>query len=107
MGAIGFLINLDTWNELPPEYQKVIKDTYIWANEEAITWDMGVVEAGLKLAQELGHPITNLTPSEIQPWADLVTSYHEKWIADAEAKGWENAREIYNEMKRLAAEYGK
>lgn len=107
MGAIGFLVNLDTWNKLPPEYQKIMQDTYIWVNEESIVWDKGVVEAGKKLAKESGQTITELTPEEIKPWADLMESYHEQWITDAEAKGWTRAREIYNETRRLAAEYSK
>jgi TRAP-type C4-dicarboxylate transport system substrate-binding protein len=106
MASIGFLVNLETWNKLPPEYQKIIMDVYKWADEESVKWDIGVQETAIKAAEEMGHKFTYLTPEEVQPWAALAEPYNEKWIADTEAKGWA-AGEIFEEARRLAAEYSK
>jgi len=102
MAPIGFLVNLETWNSLPPDYQQIIVDTYTWVNEESMKYDLALIDTAVNAAKEAGHTLTYLTPEEIKPWADLMESYHEKWIKETEAKGWP-AQSIYDEAKRLVA----
>jgi TRAP-type C4-dicarboxylate transport system substrate-binding protein len=106
MSPIGFLVNLETWNELPPDYQRIIIDTYKWVNEESVKYDLALIDTAMQAARDDKHVIINLTPEEIKTWADLEESYHEKWIKETEAKGWP-AKAIYDEAKRLVAEYTK
>jgi TRAP-type C4-dicarboxylate transport system substrate-binding protein len=101
---IGFMANLTSWNELPPEYQKIIIDVYKWVNVESIKYDIDTIETAEAEAKEMGHILNYLTPEKITPWAERAVSYHEKWIADTEAKGWP-AREVYNGLKELIAAY--
>lgn len=106
MVPIGFLINLETWNSLPPDLQDILVEVYTWADEQSNEWDLGLLETALKTAAEQGNVLTYLTPSEIQPWVDLMTPYHEQWIEEMEGKGWP-ARAMVDEAKKLVAKYSK
>jgi len=104
MSPIGFMVNLDSWNELPGEYQKIITEVYTWVNDESVKADLDLIALAEKTAKEWGHIITYLKPEQVEPWAKLVIPYHEKWIAEATAKGWP-AQKIYDGMKEIIAKY--
>jgi hypothetical protein len=54
-----------------------------------------------------GHKFYVLPPAEKAKWVNKVQGIHEKWVKDMEGKGVKNAREIHDEVLRLAKEYSK
>lgn len=101
---MGYQMNLDTWNSLPPEYQDIIVtslreevDVHIKENEE-------YVKQMETLAEEKGHTFIRLTPEERQEWTKYFAEVNEKWINEAEKEGWP-AREAYNHFMQLLKEY--
>lgn len=102
--GIGTLINLETWNSLPPDIQEILADAFQSSTEDVIAGNIEQCERMLKEAEEKGNTIVYLTPEELQLWSEHFTPVNEKWIEDTEAKGWP-ARKAYEEMVRLFREY--
>ena len=100
------IMNLKTWNKLPPDIQKIFEDLSPWFAQEAIKMDLGYEGMVIGQAKEMGHKFIYPTPNEMQQWIDAVQPVHEKWIKETEEKGLP-ARAVYEEAKRLVKEYGK
>jgi len=100
---IGYLMNPESWNNLPADLQKILAEATTWVSEEVMQLDERDQQAGIDIAKEANHTFINLTPEEIQQWADLATPVHQKWIADNAAKAPTQA--MYDELQRLKAEY--
>ncbi len=96
-----FIFNLDSWNKLGPDGQKVFNDL------EPVVMEMVAkgydAELGIfyDIAQKAGHTITNLTPEEIKVWSDMYATEHEEWVAKCEAAG-KPGKALYAELKQLA-----
>jgi TRAP-type C4-dicarboxylate transport system substrate-binding protein len=103
--VIGWIMNRDSFNQLPSDIQQIILDTALEFNEPSLQDSINTGIEGRAYAESLGHEVVDLTPAEIQLWLDLAKPIHEKWIADTEAAGFDNAREIYDYMMGLVAEY--
>jgi TRAP-type C4-dicarboxylate transport system substrate-binding protein len=67
------VINMDTWNSLPPDIQKIFTDVSLeYAAKEGITWDDSHV-AGFTYAKKAGDQFYTLPQAEIDKWTALVT----------------------------------
>lgn len=104
MGLASLIMSPKTFDSLPSDVQKIVEEASVWVADELIKVDKGEIERAMKQAKELDHTFTYLTPEEIQLWKDAAVPLHEKWINDMEAKG-KPARAIYEEAKRLIADY--
>jgi TRAP-type C4-dicarboxylate transport system substrate-binding protein len=104
MGPDMVLMNLKTWNSLPPDIQKIFEELSGWLGETLIKADNGYEGMVIGKAKEMGHTLMTPTPEELEKWKAAVQPTHEKWIADTEAKGLP-AKAVYNEAKRLIKEY--
>ena len=100
---MGYMINPDSWNSLPPDLQEILAESTKWVSEEVMRLDERDQQAGMDMAKAANHTFTELTPEEIQLWADLAKPVHEQWIADNAGKGPTQA--IYDEAQRLIKEY--
>jgi TRAP-type C4-dicarboxylate transport system substrate-binding protein len=100
MGPDMVLFNLESWNRLPPDIQKIFEELGPWLGQELIKADSGYEAMIIGMIKEKGHKIINPTPQEVQLWKDAVQPTHDKWIADTEAKGLP-AKAVYDEIKRL------
>ena len=105
IATIGWIMNRDSFEALPEEFQNIILESALEWNEVSIQDSVNTGIEGRAYAESLGHEVVDLTPAEIQQWLDLAKPVHEKWIADCEAAGFDNAREIYDYMMELIAEY--
>jgi TRAP-type C4-dicarboxylate transport system substrate-binding protein len=103
--TLGYLMNQDTWNSLPPDLQKILTDSCDWLASEVMKSDEGAQQAGIALAKDKGHTFVELTPQELQQWADLVNPVHQKWVADNANRGPSQA--IYDEAVRLKEQYSQ
>lgn len=101
---IGFVVNVQKWNTLPPDIQKVIIDVYDWVNEESLKYDVDRVALAIESARKDGHIITELTPEEVQVWLDWARPCNDKLLEQIASKGWP-ARRIYDGMQQLIKKY--
>jgi len=101
-----FIFNLDTWNKLPGDLQKVIEDVVRWRTAEITKFDREEEQRAIDYAKSKNHTFISLTPEQIKLWMDVAKPAHEKWIANASAKGLP-ARKIYEEVQRIVKAYPK
>lgn len=100
------VMNLDTWNALPKDIQKIIADY----SEEYIDyvgklWDEKG-EEGIEYARSEGSEIITLPPAERARLFDKINFVIEEQVAEREAKGLP-AREYLDELLRLKEKYSK
>jgi TRAP-type C4-dicarboxylate transport system substrate-binding protein len=106
MQTFGYIMNRDSFEELPADLQKIFMDTqmeWMWysLNED----DPATLAAGEAMAKELGNEVYYMTEAEQQKWVDFAKPIHDIWIADMEKEGYSNAREIYNDMMQMVKTY--
>ena len=103
--TIGWIMNRDSFDELPGDIQDIILESALEFNEPSLEDSVNTGIEGRAYAESIGHEVVDLTPAEIQLWYDLAKPIHEQWIAESEAAGFANARTIYNDMMAMVEEY--
>jgi TRAP-type C4-dicarboxylate transport system substrate-binding protein len=96
-------MNLDRWNSLPPDIQKVfdeVSQEYIDIAGDA--WDNGSA-AGLQYAKDEGLDIFTLSPEEKARWYSAYAPLREQYIKDMESKGLPG-KAFIEEIERLMKE---
>jgi len=97
------IMNLDTWNSLPPDIQAVFDKI----GEEFVGYHGSSESNNAIIAVQniidLGKEIIVLSDEEEAKWTEAVKPAIEKAIADREDKG--PARDFYNRMVELAEKY--
>jgi len=96
------VMNLDTWNKLPPNAQKAIDDASAKITTK-IPQTTTEVNAGYiaNIKKEGGHNFIMLTQAEADQWYNAAVTEHQKYLAKAEAKGLP-AKAIYETALKLA-----
>ena len=106
------LMNLDVWNSLPPDIQKIIDDTTGFeasraagvlydAKEKA---DKELVEAYDK---EHGNPeVYYLPEDEKARWLEAISPFFDTWVEEKEAEGLPG-RAFFNDLVTIAKKYNK
>lgn len=81
-------MNLNTYNNLPPELRKVIDNTIEWGREE--TWKMydSIDEDSINYAKGRGHTFIDLSPQEMERWTAAIKPLQDKVAAELDAKGF-------------------
>lgn len=81
------IMNLKTWNSLPPDIQKIIEGV----NADAVEWviDTYNIEDGVtaKLLEKEGIPVYTLPPAELARWKKRTKPLWGEWVADMKARG--------------------
>ena len=108
VATFWFAMNQRKFDGLPKDVQACINKQSgaalaakfgTWWNE----WDA----PGLKLVKEKHQPIDELTAAQRTKWREILKPMIDKYIANVEAKGVKNARDIYNKMQARVATYEK
>jgi TRAP-type C4-dicarboxylate transport system substrate-binding protein len=96
------IMNLDTWNKLPPNVQKVIDDASAKLTTKIAQMTVDV-NAGYiaNIKKEGGHNFIMLSQDEADKWFAAASTEHQKYLAKAEAKGMP-AKAIYEAALKLA-----
>ena len=105
-------LNLDFYNELPPDLQQIWKDVMagdgqgykkMWEDQNALV--AGEVDNGTAK----GDTIVTLTQEELNVWKELILPTHQDVLDEINAqRGDTVANDIYKRVKELVAErYGK
>lgn len=107
VSTFAAVMNMDTWNSLPPDVQKVIDELgpemAAWAGEYL---DNHVTKTMEWSKTEHGLEIVSLTPEEKQLWDSKLNPLQEKAIADLEAQGLP-AKEFKKRLDELIEQYSK
>ncbi|AJY75969.1 TRAP transporter substrate-binding protein [Paenibacillus beijingensis] len=98
------VMNMDTWNSLPPDVQKVIDEL----GPEMAAWTGNYLDTHVKEAvdwsiKEQGLQIVSLTPEEKEAWDAKMKPFQDKTVADLKAKGLpaEEFKQRLDELKAL------
>lgn len=100
------VMNLDTWNSLPADIQKIIDD---FAEEHVEMagefWEQKHKE-GLQYAKDQGLEIITLSPAELARWKEAVKPMLDDYVKRMETEGLPG-REFLDEIIRLNEKYSK
>ena len=100
--AGSYAMNIETFNSLPPDLQKIILDnSKIW-EEEMIEITREEELGGMNAAKEAGHTFIDLTPEEIKLWYDLAKPVHEKYLEENASAG--PIKAIYDRLQEMIEE---
>jgi TRAP-type C4-dicarboxylate transport system substrate-binding protein len=81
------VMNKDSWNNLHPDFQKIIDDTLEWGKQDVLdTWVAGE-EEGIAYMRSYGVDITYLSDAEKARWDATLAPVFEAVAADMNDKG--------------------
>ena len=91
--AFFVVMNLDKWNSISPENQKVIQEINAeWIPKHGDAWDSSDME-GYQYSLSLGHDVIGLEPKEAERWKKAVAPVIDEYVAEMNQKGF-NGQEI-------------
>ena len=99
-------VNLDFWNSLTPELQKLLEDTYRYNGGYKDLWSdtANMVEDEMNKAREKGDLMEVLTDEEIQVWKDKLEPLIQPELDDIAKVAGDVAYDIYDRALELIAE---
>jgi TRAP-type C4-dicarboxylate transport system substrate-binding protein len=106
MGMHGMWANERAWNKLPEDIQEIILDHSSWIEDRYISIDEAEIVKAINEAKKLGHTFSTLDEKEIEEWKKTAESVTLAWIEEVEGMGLP-AQAVYDEVKRLIADYTK
>ena len=108
VGPFWAAANLQVWESLPADLQKMLVDTtgMKMASASGKTLDEGAAEDSQWL-KEHGHEFYVLPEAEKASWLDKLQYMRADWVKKMKANGVANAQDILDDAVRLGAEYAK
>jgi TRAP-type C4-dicarboxylate transport system substrate-binding protein len=95
------VMNMDSWNKLPADVQKVMDDLRVEQSEWTGTYMDNHVKAAMEWAKtEQGVEVITLSAEEKAKWDAQLMPLTEKWISEAQGKGVPSDA-IVNDIKSL------
>jgi TRAP-type C4-dicarboxylate transport system substrate-binding protein len=104
-GVFSCVMNLDTWNSLPAEYQKIIMEAAakVPALEDAQQWRLHD-EYKVKAINEFGIEHIELSQADLAKITDSLIPIREMWVGEMEAAGLPG-QQLLDDMLRLEQKY--
>jgi len=108
VGAFCAGMNLDSWNRLPADLQKLLIETTGAKMSKicGVTLDTGAREDA-KLLKQQGNKFYVLPSEEKKRWVKAVQAIHDEWLRKMEGLGYKNIKEIYDTALKLSDKYEK
>lgn len=102
----AYIMNLDKWNSLPPDIQKIIDDVDAEYSTELCDEERWRIhnEALSGLTREFNIEIIELSPEETARWVEADKPVVESYAAELEAKGLPG-KTLFEEYYRLERKY--
>ncbi len=101
------IMNMDSWNKLPEDVQKVLDDLKVEQSEWTGEYMDNHVKNAMKWAvDEQGVEVIKLSSAEMAKWDAKLQPLTDKWVADAKAKGLPGET-IVADIKALIKKYSK
>ena len=105
--TVGWVMNLQKWNSLPPDIQKIIDElTGLKVSVYQGKIFDEAAQLGMEEAKKKGGQIYKLPPAEMKIWMDKLKPVCDAWVADKEAKGLPG-KAIYQDAVSLVEKYSK
>ena len=102
----GKVMNLDSWNSLPSDVQKVFEDNYEWNNQNFLNEMIKAEEEAYAFAEGMGHEFNELSPEEAAKLDAIIKQVCAEKAAELDSKGLKGT-EIFNEISSLIEKYSK
>ena len=94
------VMNLNTWNKLPPDIQKVFENNIPWLSVEGDKFFIQEDEDGKAFGKKKGMEFIDLPKEDLAAWYGLVLKEAVKEAAQLDAKGLPGTK-ILNDAQRL------
>jgi TRAP-type C4-dicarboxylate transport system substrate-binding protein len=104
-GAFAMIMNLNTWNGMSPEDQKVFMELWPTAFEMATKNNLKDIQRGMKAATDRGVKIRKPTKTEIAAWRKAASPVIELWITKCKKVGVKDPEAILAEWEKLLQAY--
>jgi TRAP-type transport system periplasmic protein len=101
-----YAMNLDTWNSLPPNIQKVFEDSIPWMETETEKVVEQIQQEAIDFAKTKGHEIIEMSQEDMDKTYAIRKEIALNEAASLDAKGLPGTK-IFNETLRLINEYNK
>lgn len=98
-------MNMDTWNSLPPDVQKVFEDNIEWFGLKCEELLRAQEEDALALAQENNVEIIKPAPADVKAVYDEVDKLTREQMAKLDANGLPGTA-VYDDIRALITQYG-
>lgn len=98
-------MNMDTWNSLPPDVQKVFEDNIEWFGLKCEELLRAQEADALALAQENKVEIIKPAPADVKAVYDEVDKLTRGQMAKLDEQGMPGTK-VYEDIRRLITEYG-
>jgi len=106
VSAMFITMNLEKWNGLPPDIQKVFTDvSKDWVEYTGKVWNDIEIE-GYRFGKKAGHIFIYLTPEERARWERAVKPLQDNYVKTMEAKGLPG-KEALDYRQQIIEKYGK
>lgn len=104
--ALIYIMNLNTWNKLPTDIQKILENYIGSAGSEYIGkgMDRSNEAEKAKVQAMKGKTIIDLSPEETKRWKEACKPVWDKWLASVEAKGLPG-KAVLDEAQRLSEKF--
>jgi TRAP-type transport system periplasmic protein len=101
-----YAMNLNTWNSLPPDIQKVFEDSIPWWESELDVIIKEQEQEAIKFAKAHGQEFIELSAEDQNKIFSILDEINIKKAAGLDAKGLPGTK-IFQETRRLINEYNK
>jgi TRAP-type C4-dicarboxylate transport system substrate-binding protein len=95
------IMNLETWNSLPRDIQRIFDNLNPWAQKELETAQKAEAAEAQAILKQQGHVMLELSPEERSRWVKATRPLVEEKISILESQGLK-ARAMAQELSRLA-----
>ena len=100
--TLFMVMNLNKWNALPPDLQKVMDDNSKWGKSETVRFLDEDTERSKQWAITQGMEFITLKPEERRKWVDAIGPVYLKLAASLDAKGYPASSAFKFAQERLA-----
>ncbi|MHB1343605.1 MAG: TRAP transporter substrate-binding protein DctP [Thermoleophilia bacterium] len=98
-------MNLDTWNSLPPDVQKVFEDNIEWFGLKCEELLRAQDEAAVELAKQNGVEFIQPSAADVQKVYDFVDTLTREQMTALDAQGLPGTQ-VYEDIRSLITKYG-
>ena len=103
-GGCAYIMNLDTWNSLPEDLQKIVKEGFQYGNDWLVENDAKKTQEVRKAELDAGKVVQTIPEEDMQPWYDLAMLSVEGWIKDCNDAG-QDGQAIYDKYVEIVKSY--
>ncbi len=106
-GVLPLFMNLETWNAMSPEDQKIFDESFRESTKYASEGMLEGLDSAKQKTIDAGRKLIEPTPEEIAVWDEAAKPAIQKWIDDCKAAGVDNPEEIMERYKKVREKYLK